>query len=1024
MRKTLTTGILLLACCLPAAAMDIAWVHMTGRWPVESAPLVTDLDGDGANEILAVNQGGELLLWRADGSSIGTGPDGLAANLPEPKGKDDRWTSSPVRIDTPQGPLVLVAGGGNLVIALGPDLKERWRYTLPGELTWARAVPAILANNGNPLVGYMDKSGAFTVLKADGTLAWSKKSDVPGGATPAAYRASDGAECFIAPLGTQLVCLSANGDQRWATTLHARPSGRPIVARSKPTVFGDGQLACLADTGVIAAFEPDGTQRWQLRIPVEFDNSLVVSQQADGSPVLLVTGVYGNLYAISAEGKLLRTSLFRSKNRGVPLLLDANGDGAPDLVQGTYAQHVLAFGNDGRLVDDLRLNGLVMPTLVPMPDGGFLAVTNALLAYRIRPSAPHSPYVPADAPGKITAAWQWPSPDVDQALRVQNPTGAFVLARVTVDNNDGTQTLVDRFTTQSLFDVELPADILKKADRMHGEVCDAQGKQLALAADRSAASSYAFPKGALPAAWATDPFGAFSESQRGPAYPDQFAAMTVDNLYVGEADQAAFIVAANDKTPLDLRVELEQPLQDKTPFAGTIRLYRATPVGSFNGYSEKRTTNSDVVADALVPLSPANSTTVSAGGAAKLWLAVDARGAAPGTYKGKVTVTALPNLKIAELPLTVNVLSLSMPEHFPLELCTWDYVPNRWFPNDTAQVLDDMQRHGVSIYPRTILPDASADAAGALKMDYAKVDAELDRLKGRGKILFQLTHPAIAFAAPPADAAKHAAELEYIRAFVDHLKQRGLGYPDFAFYPVDEPGLDYQVTGVEALIDAAALFQEADPQIRVYTDPVPSLSGANFDRIAPTIDVWCPNMRQVSGLLAQDPRIRRIMDSGAPVWSYECVGLVKSLSPLRYNRSNPWRAWYFGLDGLGFWTHSTSVKDMWYPSDDEYALVYPGDRPVPSVRWESVRDGMEDIAAVAQLEQAIAKGGAPDAIAHAKDVLRIAKNDAMEMSDATFVESRDFLAAGDRRIWHTAADSELFRRNRAAIAEATLALTH
>jgi hypothetical protein len=46
----------------------------------------------------------------------------------------------------------------------------------------------------------------------------------------------------------------------------------------------------------------------------------------------------------------------------------------------------------------------------------------------------------------------------------------------------------------------------------------------------------------------------------------------------------------------------------------------------------------------------------------------------------------------------------------------------------------------------------------------------------------------------------------------------------------------------------------------------------------------------------------------------------------------------------------------------------------------------------------------------------------MELSDQAFVESRDFLRKGDRVLWHTGTDVEMFRHHRAEIARLTLAL--
>jgi len=156
---------------------------------------------------------------------------------------------------------------------------------------------------------------------------------------------------------------------------------------------------------------------------------------------------------------------------------------------------------------------------------------------------------------------------------------------------------------------------------------------------------------------------------------------------------------------------------------------------------------------------------------------------------------------------------------------------------------------------------------------------------------------------------------------------------------------------------------------------------------------------------------------------------VKSLSPLRYNRANAWRAKFFGLGGIGFWTHSTAEVDPWFPGEtinDEYCLVYPGNLPTPSVRWEAVLDGLQDISAITLLEQAIQKnrqaGKRSDIVRQAEETLRVALRDVMELSDEAFTESRDFLRAGDRVLAHTWTDVEMFHRHRAEIARLTLAL--
>ena len=121
--------------------------------------------------------------------------------------------------------------------------------------------------------------------------------------------------------------------------------------------------------------------------------------------------------------------------------------------------------------------------------------------------------------------------------------------------------------------------------------------------------------------------------------------------------------------------------------------------------------------------------------------------------------------------------------------------------------------------------------------------------------------------------------------------------------------------------------------------------------------------------------------------------------------------------------------DLWFPGksiNDEYCLVYPGKLPIPSVRWEAVRDGLGDVSAISLFEQALQRnrqaGTRAELVHEAEETLQIALRDIMELSDEAFTESRDFLRQGDRVLGHTWTDLETFRRHRAEIARLTLAL--
>ena len=792
-------------------------------------------------------------------------------------------------------------------------------------------------------------------------------------------------------------------------------------------------ILCGTSSGSLFALNSDGEVLWECPMGDIFNGSLTILPRTGASPLILCSGLWGNLHAIDVAGRPVWTHLFRAKNRAAPVVVEVGRDGHREIFLPTFHQHVLAIDEHGELADDLRLSGIMPSALTPISDpasarADLLVTTTTLLAYRLRPGPPKSPYGKTGEPQHVTLLPQ-PVGEAREVstLQVLNPNGALINVNLAMTDAEGWTRIVSSLTARSAFEIPLPSLTRTGAWSLRATARDTTGNLLDEKVWKlpSAPPHEPTPTAArVLRAWPAQPYGAFEETRidaldNGTEIGHD-KEVVVRNLYLDEADQGAFIIASTREVPIRCRIRLTNLLRDdSTNFGGTIVLREVVVTGSVNG---------ERVPDALPKLGDGGLVTIPAHRSVKFWVSVDARGASPGKYAGRIIITPLDNeAEKLELPLAIEVLNLRLPTNPPLTICTWDYVPNRWFPARSPAVLDDMARHGVNVFPRSTIPPARADATGRLTIDWSTLDAELERLQGRGKILFHLGHPPIEFAATKTDAEKRPSELEYIRALRDHLREHGRGYADYAFYLLDEPGLDYG-TNVPVLLDAGKLFREADPKLLTYTDPVPGLSWKDFERIEPLVDVWAPNMRLVSGLLSGDPRIHRIMKAKT-VWSYECVSQVKSLSPLRYNRANAWRAKFFGLSGIGFWTHSTTEADHWFAGktvNDEYALVYPGEQPVPSVRWEAVRDGLEDVSAITLLEDAIQRcrqsGTKRELVSEAEVELRIALCDIMELSDEAFVESRDFLREGDRVLGHTATDVETFRRHRAEIARLTLIL--
>jgi outer membrane protein assembly factor BamB len=1012
-------ALLLFAATLPIAAMELVWTRPAAQYRSEATPLVVDFDGDGAPEILSVNLGGQVLLWETDGTPIGTGQDGMIAQLPE-----GRWTSQPVQLFRPEGPLVVFGSVEGNLVALDRAWAVAWQHALGAETTWSRAVPAVVAEGGKTLLCIGDASGKITSLDATGAVAWSTALESgPSRAMVKAWTDGTGKTLLLASAGETLFALDTTGAVQWQRAL-----GGEIISQAEVFATPEStRVLCGTRAGSLFALNPGGEIAWEAKVGGEIDTSITFLPREGKTPLILCTGVWGNLHAIEPDGTRAWTHIFDTKNRAHPVVLDANGDGTLDVLVATYDQRLLVFNAEGLLIDEVRLSGLVnaSPVLVPGEKAGesdLVVFSNVLLAHRFHPGLAVSPY---GATGRFKSVQANIITNDQNSLPVsygvKNPDGALMTLNVLQENRVGPSYIQGMLTAKSLVEMVLATELSTPP----GAVWDSQLIAVYRSAnDAKAGEDTFYFKHAEPAqseesGW-TAGAALQSDGFAGDSTPDVNEQVLTETLYQNESGHVAFVVSNHAKDPIRLRAIVPKLLAtDGQVFAGNLRIIKIAPVATANG---------EKVADALVPIESEGQFEVLPGETSNIWLNFEVNSSLPGKYSGTITIQPLNGDRSVGLDFGVNISPLGMPDQFPLKLCTWDYIPNQWFPNHPEAVLDGMGEHGVNIFPRTTVPTAIADASGKLTIDWAALDVELDRLKGRGELLLQVADAPVTWPEGFPEALKRSVKLDYLRQLRDHLKDHGRVYGDYALYPVDEPGLDYGPR-VPIYVDAAELFREADPKFRIYTDPVPGLSWRDFERIDPLVDVWCPNMRLVNGLLVGDPRIQRIMDSGKPVWSYECVSQVKSLSPLAYNRANAWRAWYFGLQGIGLWTFSTTQADHWLANadvNDEYALVYPGDMPVASVRWEALRDGLEDVAAMAMLKERIeANRDKPEKatlVKEAEEALRIATVDVMELSANAFMESRDFRAQGNRRIWHTRADELLFRTHRVTFARLTLEL--
>jgi len=177
----------------------------------------------------------------------------------------------------------------------------------------------------------------------------------------------------------------------------------------------------------------------------------------------------------------------------------------------------------------------------------------------------------------------------------------------------------------------------------------------------------------------------------------------------------------------------------------------------------------------------------------------------------------------------------------------------------------------------------------------------------------------------------------YCRAMADHLRQNGwLRWTHFQFW--DEPS----GAGIDYCKRLAELVRAAAPDAKIYltTPPTPDLYGL--------VDIWCVPL--IYGYPAQACAERR--RAGDQIWAYDnrLFSLDVDSSSLDL-REFTWRLFSADVVGTEWWAINRWVSDPYtvpnqYPRQNGGGFfLYPprdGDEPVNSIRWEMVREGIED----------------------------------------------------------------------------------
>ncbi|MBM4019844.1 MAG: hypothetical protein FJ288_16240, partial [Planctomycetes bacterium] len=359
---------------------------------------------------------------------------------------------------------------------------------------------------------------------------------------------------------------------------------------------------------------------------------------------------------------------------------------------------------------------------------------------------------------------------------------------------------------------------------------------------------------------------------------------------------------------------------------------------------------------------------------ARFWLTVHVPGGAPpGRYAGRVEFTCAGGR--AAIPLELRILPIRLRDdpdkifgiyyRHPYDLAAGadDEISREHFRRRAELEHADMAAHGTRNVTLTC-SSPPADAEGRFKFNWDLLAAKLDlwrKHEFRGPIVMSINtggvyqkHVKESYGShllgvkdpPDAFGAEITAMVKAIEA-----ERKARGWPEFLYYPVDEPGTD--AASVNFMVKVLAACKAAGVRTYVTADP----THEQFHPLRPHVDVWCtqpfaPDRETV----LTDSRAR-----GVQYWCYpNHVSGENDHTPVAGARMTyGFGFWRSGFRTLIPWIYSSSSGDplnyLDGSSQDFFNRHEPDGTPMPVVLWEAYREGYDDYRYVYTLERLIAE---------------------------------------------------------------------
>ncbi|NOR75476.1 MAG: PQQ-binding-like beta-propeller repeat protein, partial [Draconibacterium sp.] len=239
--------------------------------------------------------------------------------------------------------------------------------------------------------------------------------------------------------------------------------------------------------------------------------------------------------------------------------------------------------------------------------------------------------------------------------------------------------------------------------------------------------------------------------------------------FMGETESAAINIANFASKSTTLRIEPLILISEKDSTE-----VLAKNVFEFHEVLNVPTQAMDYSADALPLLNQAQTMIIPNWDVRQLWINVNTKSLAPGTWKTVIQLRSLDiESKQIDIPVTIKVWKNALPEKQPVSLCHWGYVHTSRLKDYPEEALIDQVNHGTNVFVATgtFAPAAKFDSDGNIvgEIDYREHDEYVQKHIKEGLILFVGYQGKLKGSAKQFTPVWKKAYKLWLKAWIEHL---------------------------------------------------------------------------------------------------------------------------------------------------------------------------------------------------------------------------------------------------------------